>query len=268
MGKTPQSAEDLERHRSEQFAFLERSADAYDRGFVDEAKRLAATIRLLVHDTKNQKSLLGLLGALDRPFLDTAVPDEPGNLLPHGALVQMLAGPAGATWIPYLDDPLPRGAPRQTSFNEWWNTTIFRNAEGFVLSRRDLVLNVADRDGGVHVDTGLDDVYMDLSRKAGLGWQFEGPSGSYVVRPPELAAVRQIAHELLKTFDPTIDKHPDTVAGAVVMTAGGMFVQSAQAPPSHEPPRAASTRRFVAKVGRNEPCPCGSGRKYKRCHGG
>ncbi|MGH9267848.1 MAG: SEC-C metal-binding domain-containing protein, partial [Acidimicrobiales bacterium] len=21
------------------------------------------------------------------------------------------------------------------------------------------------------------------------------------------------------------------------------------------------------KVGRNEPCPCGSGRKYKRCHG-
>ena len=23
----------------------------------------------------------------------------------------------------------------------------------------------------------------------------------------------------------------------------------------------------VAKVGRNEPCPCGSGKKYKNCHG-
>ena len=23
----------------------------------------------------------------------------------------------------------------------------------------------------------------------------------------------------------------------------------------------------VGKVGRNEPCPCGSGKKYKRCHG-
>jgi preprotein translocase subunit SecA len=22
------------------------------------------------------------------------------------------------------------------------------------------------------------------------------------------------------------------------------------------------------KVGRNEPCPCGSGKKYKKCHGG
>ena len=26
-------------------------------------------------------------------------------------------------------------------------------------------------------------------------------------------------------------------------------------------------RREDAKVGRNEPCPCGSGRKYKKCHG-
>ena len=29
-----------------------------------------------------------------------------------------------------------------------------------------------------------------------------------------------------------------------------------------------STRRAARKVGRNEPCPCGSGRKYKRCCGG
>ena len=26
-------------------------------------------------------------------------------------------------------------------------------------------------------------------------------------------------------------------------------------------------RREEAKVGRNDPCPCGSGRKYKKCHG-
>jgi len=24
----------------------------------------------------------------------------------------------------------------------------------------------------------------------------------------------------------------------------------------------------AAKVGRNDPCPCGSGQKYKKCHGG
>lgn len=24
--------------------------------------------------------------------------------------------------------------------------------------------------------------------------------------------------------------------------------------------------RSVAKIGRNDPCPCGSGQKYKKCH--
>ena len=36
------------------------------------------------------------------------------------------------------------------------------------------------------------------------------------------------------------------------------------------PPRAEPVAPFVRdqpKVGRNEPCPCGSGKKYKQCHG-
>lgn len=33
-------------------------------------------------------------------------------------------------------------------------------------------------------------------------------------------------------------------------------------------PSSQPTRREAAKVGRNDPCPCGSGRKYKHCHGG
>ena len=34
-----------------------------------------------------------------------------------------------------------------------------------------------------------------------------------------------------------------------------------------EPAPAAPFVRGERKVGRNEPCPCGSGRKYKHCHG-
>jgi len=34
-----------------------------------------------------------------------------------------------------------------------------------------------------------------------------------------------------------------------------------------EPGRAGPARREGQKIGRNEPCPCGSGKKYKRCHG-
>jgi preprotein translocase subunit SecA len=42
------------------------------------------------------------------------------------------------------------------------------------------------------------------------------------------------------------------------------------APPSPgpEPPAAALYSQMPAqKTGRNDPCPCGSGKKYKKCHG-
>ena len=34
-----------------------------------------------------------------------------------------------------------------------------------------------------------------------------------------------------------------------------------------EAPRQETVTRGQARVGRNEPCPCGSGKKYKKCHG-
>ena len=32
-------------------------------------------------------------------------------------------------------------------------------------------------------------------------------------------------------------------------------------------PAAQPVQRLGPKVGRNDPCPCGSGKKYKQCHG-
>jgi preprotein translocase subunit SecA len=45
--------------------------------------------------------------------------------------------------------------------------------------------------------------------------------------------------------------------------AGG---EQAQAPEG-EPRKQRPVTRQGRKVGRNEPCPCGSGKKYKHCHG-
>jgi preprotein translocase subunit SecA len=33
------------------------------------------------------------------------------------------------------------------------------------------------------------------------------------------------------------------------------------------PPRQQPLKRHMGKIGRNDPCPCGSGKKYKHCHG-
>jgi preprotein translocase subunit SecA len=37
--------------------------------------------------------------------------------------------------------------------------------------------------------------------------------------------------------------------------------------PTAAPEPIAPVVRETRKVGRNEPCPCGSGKKYKHCHG-
>jgi preprotein translocase SecA subunit len=44
-------------------------------------------------------------------------------------------------------------------------------------------------------------------------------------------------------------------------------VQLSHGGSSQEPQKVATVRRDGEKVGRNEPCPCGSGKKYKKCHG-
>ncbi len=43
--------------------------------------------------------------------------------------------------------------------------------------------------------------------------------------------------------------------------------QVANTPVASPDARPATVRRSQPKVGRNDPCPCGSGKKYKRCHG-
>ena len=59
--------------------------------------------------------------------------------------------------------------------------------------------------------------------------------------------------------------HPSSEAAAAEAASPGQGVDTGSADSAAD-----SSRPFVrptAKVGRNEPCPCGSGKKYKQCHG-
>jgi hypothetical protein len=53
-GATDRYVELLRRH----LRFMQRSADAYDVGFHDDATRIAVSIRVLLHDTRKSTSLL------------------------------------------------------------------------------------------------------------------------------------------------------------------------------------------------------------------
>jgi hypothetical protein len=141
---------------------------------------------------------------------------------------------------------------------------VFVGQERRVLTRKGLVLTAANQDGGAHVDPALDETYDKLSRKNALGFV---PVDNGVARPmegPERAAIRQIAHEVLKTLRPNYAKMPSHRAGVFV---GGMSLVSLGAPHGVIPTPTTPTRPAAPKVGRNQPCPCGSGKKYKHCHG-
>jgi hypothetical protein len=261
-----QTPEELRNHLKQQMGFLVRSADSYDNGFADEAKRLAVTIRVLVHDTPKTRCLLGQLDELNRDFLDTAAPDIEGNLMPYGALIQMAMSTSGAIYLPLLDNPQPASASKKVPFREWWERNIFRNKEGEVLSRKQMILSVANQDGGAHIDPSLNEAYAHLSRGSGMGWYFQSEEEThYLIRPPELAAVRQIAHEMLKSLDSTYERNLSVPAGAILIASPSLIDVTPEK--SLKPHTATGSSSTFPKVGRNDQCPCGSGKKYKRCHG-
>ncbi len=72
---------------------------------------------------------------------------------------------------------------------------------------------------------------------------------------------RSVAHDLSEGHGHS----PADTAPAIGGTGAG--VPNASAPAPAQSPVREPVRRDAGKVGRNDPCPCGSGRKYKNCHG-
>jgi len=62
-----------------------------------------------------------------------------------------------------------------------------------------------------------------------------------------------VVHEPTGLPQPTIESRPDVVAGGPMADDG-----NGAAP---------SQAKSGPKIGRNDPCFCGSGKKFKRCHG-
>jgi len=268
-GRIPQTPQELDAHLKEQTEFLKSSADAYDRGFQGEAKRLAVTLRILLHHHGSNNALLHQLGRLDTSrFYDSAPANLPGNLGTYSGLVVTAHTKTGAEYIPMLDDN-QIGPGEWIPFSSWWETTIFVDNKKRKVSRRDLILSLADQDGGAHVDPALNERYFALSRENSMGWVVTQGTVQHPMGPPHLASVRQIAHEVLKSLDQKYTKK-GPVRDDILMYSAGAAVFDGGLPSVTPPflgPRLVTPATSVPKLGRNAPCFCGSGRKFKRCHG-
>ena len=70
--------------------------------------------------------------------------------------------------------------------------------------------------------------------------------------------LRSLPQNLIQADIPGLSSRPEPVAAAPL-------VENSEEPPV--PKIELPIRREVPKVGRNEPCPCGSGKKFKNCCG-
>lgn len=270
-----QTSSELEIHFSEQLDFIQSSAESYDSGRTSEAKRIALAIRVLVHDTKRSKSLLTQLNKKTALFLDTAESFDSDSVMTFSGLILMhVSSDSKPAYRPLLDDFVKKELAYK-EFDAWWDAVVFVDSQKRSLSRKDLVLSVADKDGGAHVDPQLNSVYADLSRKNSLGGLFS-LNGGVDVEPmdgAERAAIRQIGHEVLKTFLPGYKKSSN-VEG--MMVAGLKMLVGEAATRRGKELRALNSANNggcqhpirSVKIGRNEICPCGvGGKKYKHCCG-
>lgn len=243
---------ELEDHFNEQIDFLRNSCDSYDNGFKGESKRIAVTLRVLLHDAKYSHSVLGQLKKKDNNFLSTSIPIESKSLSPHNGLVMIGVKGKESIYLAMLDEtPYKRWLP----FDDWWTEPIIVDDRRNKLTREKLIRTVSNQDGGAHVDPELDKTYSRLSKGISLGVHYQEGEEIFLLKRPELAAIRQIGHEVLKSLLPEYSKKQTEKVD--------MFIGGATTVVSNQEPFTRTER----KIGRNDPCFCDSGKKYKYCHG-
>jgi len=77
------------------------------------------------------------------------------------------------------------------------------------------------------------------------------------------AAEQRIEEESERRLEQARAQHAEFAAAAQAEAEAGDTMVLADA----EEAKAQPFKRFGDKIGRNDPCPCGSGKKYKQCHG-
>lgn len=194
------SKEDLKKELKDQLDLLLHACSSFDNGLKAIGKHIALSLRVLLYQYGQSQALLLQLGFRDMNFLDTAGDLNPNNLLPECNLCSMRVEKTCASFTPRCLSGFTAISPRWISLVDWWNKPVIKDKDGRKFNRRDLILNVADTDGGAHVDPDLDEAYMSLSRENSIGWVFTTGNIETPLDGPELPCIRQIAYEVIESL--------------------------------------------------------------------
>lgn len=194
-----------------------------------------------------------------RRLVDAFLPEDNAERWDRAGLVRMLGQYVPRPSLPELR-PLRRLRPAERledvrgQLRASWHRALSADAAGDRTAQvRSLLCSIVES-AAERLQGSLDDLAQAAVR-LGPGWLPVGatsPDGWW----REAAA----AYELEAA---TLEQGARLAIGQELLVSLSQFLAEVEQPE----PRAATIRREGPKVGRNEPCPCGSGKKYKRCCG-
>lgn len=190
----------LAKHLSEQIGFLQSSAKAYDLGNEAEAKRMAVTLRVLLHDTKVSSSLLGQMHLKKRmQFVSTAQKYSPTNLLSQQCLLMLSFVGDTARYIPLFENG---NRYRLLSFPDWSGEIVLSDQHKRLFRRKQVLKLLANQDGGAHVDPELDDTFAVMKTNNLTGWVVTRADGTTTPfgNDAVYATMRQMTFEVLQSL--------------------------------------------------------------------
>lgn len=272
----------IQEHLTQQITLLQRACEGYDSGIRAEALNIALRLRALFHDTQKSVSVAASAGIkTGLRMFDSALDDS--SIPPDAPARSLLTWSHGNTFLPCLDDFTTDGVRPFLPFEQWWQKKVIRDFERREFSRRDLVLGLANQEGGAHVapDAELKKDYAALEYHNSMQMLVAFGEGAWEpVTSPIPGLVRQIGYEALVSladacpgaFEDTrlpayyaATHRPTEVYPVKGLLVGPMYAE--YAPDTKKPVSTSSSVPWKAAAGRNDPCPCGSGKKYKRCCG-
>lgn len=192
----------------EQVELLNLANTNFDEGKEISALNIATTLRVLLHDTTSSTSALTHIGKKSIDFYDTTLDDLHPQSVYLGLVIKYFSGVNDGVGGEVLYKPLFSNEfhfrnKTWTDFNYWWDKIIFRNPDNTILTRKELVLSVANQDGGAHIDTKVTKKFDKFRHSYSGGFTIKGIK-SGIVRKfdniPVNPALRQISFELIESF--------------------------------------------------------------------
>ncbi|WP_157243449.1 hypothetical protein [Algoriphagus resistens] len=161
---------DLLRDFESQLMFMRAHMDQIASGNREFYKPLSINIRVVFHQTRKSHSLLNQLDIENRiQMASTSSKYSPSNLIPHTGLIALSPLSNFANYLPIRDT----SEVNFLNYHQWWDEEIvMSNNSGKLWSRKELVTEVANKDGGGHIDSNIPIEFYNLSYRNALGWKF------------------------------------------------------------------------------------------------